>query len=176
MTVQEFLISKLDFSKVIDLYIEKFGSNKGLTDKQKHDVEQKLLRLIVEIVNPPIKPESEKWTIYISKIDGGYDSYALEAGDNNRYDYLLDDRKDLIGYKFVPCEEFTPEENAAFLLWELTWFGFDYRTQNRRRKKELKELKKSVRQAVRGKTKLRTWEEVKIELEDKLSTTQRLKS
>ena len=40
MTVQEFLISKLDFSKVIDLYIEKFGSGKDLTDKQKHDVEQ----------------------------------------------------------------------------------------------------------------------------------------
>lgn len=168
MTVQEFLISKLDLSKVINLYIEKFGSDKDLTNKQKQDIEQRLLKLIVEIVNPPIKPENEKWTIYITKIDEGYDSYAKEVGDENQYDYLFDDRKDLIGYKFVPCEEFTPEKNAAFLLWELTWFGFDYKSQNKRRKKELKELKKSVRQAVRGKTKLRTWEEVKMELEDKL--------
>lgn len=168
MTVQEFLLSKLDLSKVIDLYIEKFGSDKDLTDKQKKEVELKLLKLIVEIINPPIKPENEKWTIYIKKIDEGYDSYAQEVGDDNQYDYLFDDRKELVGYKFVPCEEFTPEENAAYLLWEFTWFGFDYKTQNKKRKKELKELKKSVRQAVKGKTKLMTWEEVKAELEDKL--------
>ena len=168
MTVQEFFISKLDLSKVIDLYIEKLETDKDLTDKQKKEVELKLLKLIVEIINPPIKPENEKWTIYIKKIDGGYDSYALGARDNNRYDYLLEDRKDLIGCRFVPCEEFTLEENAAFLLWELTWFGFDYKTQNRRRKKELKELKKSVRQALKGKSELIPWEEVKMELEDKL--------
>lgn len=168
MTVQEFLLSKLDLSKVIDLYIERVGSDKELTDKQKQEVELKLLKLIVEIVNPPIKPENKKWTIYITKIDEGYDSYAQEVGDDTQYDYLFDDRKELIGYKFVPCEEFTPEENAACLLWELTWFGFDYKTQNKRRKKELKELKKSVRQAVKGKTKLMSWEEVKAELEDKL--------
>lgn len=169
MTVQEFLLSRLDLSKVIDLYIKKLGSDKNPTDKQKQNVKYRLLKLmVVEIIIPPIEPENEKWTVYIKKIEGGHDSYALEAGDDSRYDYLLDDRKDLIGYKFVPCEEFTPEENAAFLLWELTWFGFDYRTQNRRRKKELKELKKSVRQAVRSKTKLRPWKEVKAELEESL--------
>lgn len=167
MTVQEFLFSKLDLSKVVD-FIEKLKTDKNLTDKQKKDVELRLLKPIAEIVNSPIKPENEKWTIYIKKIGEGYDSYAQKAGDDSRYDYLFDDRKELIGYKFVPCEEFTPEENAACLLWELTWFGFDYKTQNKRRKKELKELKKSIRQAVKGKTKLMSWEEVKAELEEKL--------
>ena len=161
-------MSKLDLSKVIDLYIEKLETDKDLTDKQKQDVERKLLKLIVEIVNPPIKPENEKWTIYIKKIDEGYDSYTQEVGNDNQYDYLFDDRKELVGYGFKPCEEFTPEENAAYLLWELTWFGFDYKTQNKRRKKELKELKKSVRQAIKGRSKLMSWEEVKAELEDKL--------
>lgn len=147
------------------------------------EAEEKILGVIHEIVNSDAST-SENCLLHVDYLppdgeedEASWDIYTTQEGNDSKYDVTLVPRSEQIGYSVDEncLSKYKLNDVAAAILWEITFFGWDEKTQTAKVKEHIEEIERIDRGIKDGSEPLYTWEEVKAKLEATIKETQQEK-